>query len=168
MKTLLMMRHAKSDWDADYGHDHDRPLNKRGRRAADAMGRWLALTGQLPDRVLCSTAVRARTTLERAMEAGDWDCGVDHDERVYGAGHRALIELIAGTSKRVDQLMVIGHEPGMTALFSTLIGSAHIRFPTAAAARIELRAERWRDVRSGCGSLTWFLPPRVLADLDLR
>lgn len=167
MKSLIMLRHAKSDWDADYGHDHERPLNKRGRRAAATMGRWLELTGQLPDRVLCSTAARTRETLARAMRAGGWERRVDYDERVYDAGTRTLLSLVRETRKSTDLLMLLGHEPGMTSLLAALVGRADVRFPTAAAARINLRATRWRDVREGTGTLIWFLPPRLLGGVDL-
>ena len=70
MKTLILFRHGKSDWDSEEPSDHDRPLAKRGRKAAKAMGKFLALAGQVPDSAVTSSAVRARSTLEIAMEAG--------------------------------------------------------------------------------------------------
>ena len=65
-RTVLLFRHGKSDWNASYGRDHDRPLNTRGKRASRAMGNWLANTGPLPELVLCSTAIRARSTCDIA------------------------------------------------------------------------------------------------------
>ena len=94
MKRLVLLRHAKSDWDADYGADHDRPLNDRGVRSAEAMGRFLAEVGQVPDTVISSTAVRARTTAELAIAAGGWNRSIRTDERIYGgsAGDILLLQ----------------------------------------------------------------------------
>ena len=72
MRQLLVLRHGKSDWDADYRGDHERPLASRGRRAAAAVGRFLAAAGPMPDRVLSSSAVRALSTVRLAAEAGRW------------------------------------------------------------------------------------------------
>ena len=74
MKTLILFRHGKSDWNTDYAADHDRPLAKRGRNAAATMGAMLARIEQVSDRVLTSSAVRARETVELAAEAGGWKC----------------------------------------------------------------------------------------------
>ena len=72
MRSVIMFRHGKSDWDADYGPDHDRPLTKRGIKAAKKMGKYLAGLDQVPHIVVSSTAVRARTTVELAMAEGNW------------------------------------------------------------------------------------------------
>ena len=72
MRSLYVLRHAKSDWDASYGVDFDRPLSERGVRAADLIGRFLASIDEAPDHVIASTAERARRTVELAVEAGDW------------------------------------------------------------------------------------------------
>ena len=85
MKRLILLRHAKSDWAADYGGDHERPINQRGHRAAEAMGRWLSLTGHAPDHVVSSSAVRARTTAEVAAAGGDWEADIEIDSVVYEA-----------------------------------------------------------------------------------
>ena len=76
MKTLLFLRHGKSDQDTDYGHDHERPLKKRGRKAARTMGRFLTKTDQAPDSVIVSASVRAQETLVMALDAGGWACPV--------------------------------------------------------------------------------------------
>ena len=162
MRTLLLLRHAKSDWSADYGHDHDRPLNKRGRRAASDLGRWLRLTGEVPDLVVCSTATRARDTVERAMQAGQWACPTLLDERIYSADGRRVAKLIRTFDDSASRILVAGHEPGIATALSLLLGRAPVRFPTAAIARIDLQVKCWKQVRPGVGSLVWFVPPRLI------
>ena len=76
MKTIILFRHGKSDWDAPSGSDHERPLAARGRKAADAMGRFLSEKGEVPELAIASSAVRARDTLDRAVRAGEWACEV--------------------------------------------------------------------------------------------
>lgn len=111
MRFLIMFRHAKSDWHADYGDDDRlRPLSRPGRRAAQTMGRFLDSVGQLPDRAIVSPATRARQTLELAMRAGSWDCPVQESHALYGEvedvfnavrqqAADARVLLIVGTSR---------------------------------------------------------------------
>lgn len=161
MKTLFLMRHAKSDW-ATASPDHDRKLNKRGRRAADTMGRFLARIDQLPDLVVSSTAARCRLTTERAMRAGAWDCPARHDERIYEASVADLLAVAGDTEEEVEALMLVGHQPGMGSLLGNLVGGADVRFPTAAVARIEVDIFAWNEIAIGTGTLNWLLPPRLL------
>ncbi len=164
MKTLLLLRHGKSDWDADYVGDHQRPLMKRGRKASSKVGRFLARTNQLPELVLCSTALRTRETLELAMDAGEWtDIEVNYDNTIYHAGYDQMIRSLAALPDAVDTVMVVGHEPTTSLLAGQLIGGASLNFPTAAVARIELNLEHWKNCRSGVGTLTWHIIPRHLS-----
>ena len=85
MPELILLRHAKSDWGAGFVTDRDRPLARRGEKAAYAMGRALTLAGKMPDLVISSPAVRAETTARLAAQAGEWPARIDLDERLYGA-----------------------------------------------------------------------------------
>lgn len=162
MKTLLLMRHAKADSNAALGRDEERPINERGRRAADRVGGWLAQVGCIPDRVLSSPAVRTRQTAERAAAAGGWQRQVELDPRIYEASPTTLMRVVASCSEDVDRLMLVGHEPGMSGTLAHLLGGASVRFPTAAVACLELDLERWSDLESGCGLLLWLVTPRLL------
>lgn len=163
MKTVLFFRHGKSDWDADYGADHERPLAKRGRKAAAAMGRFLAQAGPLPDRILTSSAVRARETLDRAMRAGGWD---DRPVRVtrslYGADPGDLLGEVRKERDDARTLLLVGHEPTWSEAVSEAIGGGRLRFPTAALARVDFPADHWADVSFGTGELVWFVIPKIL------
>ncbi len=162
MKQLLIFRHAKSDWNAAYAVDHDRPLARRGIAAAERTGRYLARLGQVPDRVISSSAVRAWRTVELAAQAGAWPCPIEATRDLYDTTSDQLLEIIRGCSDSHSRLLLAGHQPTCSVLAGRLIGRAQIRFPTAAMARIDLPRDRWGSVRWGEGSLVWFVTPKLL------
>lgn len=174
MKTMLWMRHGKSDWNAGYGADHERPLATRGVKAAKAMGAALERADLLPDFVLSSTAVRARTTAELALGAvrdarPGWDVTTRHERGLYDGGVARVLDLVRETpdeaDRAVETLLVAGHEPTWSTAVSRLIGGGEVRMVTAAVACIVSDAERWRDVKADRCRLLWFLPPKLLAKL---
>ncbi len=152
MKTLLLMRHAKSDWNASYGADHDRPLNQRGVRSARTVGRLLSAAGEVPDLIVTSTAVRARTTAELAAEAGDWDCEIRLDERLYGSGPDTVLGVAAETGD-ANRLMLVGHQPTWSSLVYAVSGD-QVDMKTANVAVIELEIETWPEIVGAVGQLT--------------
>ena len=162
MKQLLIFRHAKSDWNAFFAVDHDRPLSPRGVSAAKRMGRFLGRSGQIPDRVISSTAVRAWRTVELAARAGDWPCPLGGTRELYDTTPDQVLEIIRSCSDSDSRLLLAGHQPTCSLLAGRLIGRAELRFPTAAMARIDLPRNRWRNVRWGEGRLVWFVTPKLL------
>lgn len=166
MTTLQLLRHAKSDWGAG-ASDHERPLNDRGVRAATAIGRFLATTGRAPERVLTSSAVRARTTAERAIASGRWDTDLVVLDELYLPSVDGVLAAVAEHGDDVGTLMVVGHEPTWSGLVGHLT-SAVVRYPTAALAVLDLHVRRWSEVDLATrGELHAFVPPRLLDDLDL-
>lgn len=163
-KRLLLFRHAKSDWHAGALNDHERPLTKRGSEAARVMGRVLAAADQLPDLVVTSTAVRARTTVELAHAAGGWTCPVETSDALYDTDAVSMLEEIRGLPDSAERVLLAGHEPTWSELASRLIGGGALRFPTAALARINLGVDRWRDAASGYGALVWLLQPKLFVE----
>ncbi|HXY45553.1 MAG TPA: histidine phosphatase family protein [Acidimicrobiales bacterium] len=163
MSSLIVFRHGKSDWQAGDGDDRSRPLSRRGRRSAAAMGRFLACTGQVPELALTSPALRATETLRLAMEAGGWRGEVRTSEALYGGVGEVLAELRL-LAPDVVAAMVVGHEPTSSDLIAVLIGGGRIRLPTGAMARIDLGPESWSDLEPGCGELAWLLSPRLAAE----
>jgi phosphohistidine phosphatase len=165
-RHLYLLRHAKSDWDAEHGDDHDRPLSRRGKGAAALVGRWIAELGEPPDAALSSTALRARDTVERAMAAGGWSCPVELSRRLYLTSPAEVLAEIRRTADSVRRLLVTGHQPVWAELIGILIGEedrgARLKFPTAALARVDFEEERWRDVGSGRGALKWLVTPKAL------
>lgn len=161
MKTLLLLRHAKSDWSADFEHDRERPLNKRGKRAAKVMGRFLAAVG-VPDRAITSSAVRAATTVELAANAGAWSCEVEVEDDLYETEPSHVVSLVQNHTGSSDSLLLVGHEPTFSATASLLIGGGELKMATAALAWIDLDVERWADVRPGSGTLVGLFPPKLV------
>ena len=162
MKTVMLLRHGKSDWASDTGNDRDRQLAKRGRRAARVIGEMLTRTGMVPDVAVTSPAVRATTTLELAVKAGGWDCPVQISEALYGEGPAGVLEEIARQPDDAERLLLVGHEPAWSEMVGLLVGGGQHRFPTGAVAAIDLEVERWADVRPGCGRLQFLVVPRLL------
>jgi phosphohistidine phosphatase len=162
LKTIILFRHGKSDWDTDFGTDHDRPLAKRGRHAAATMGALLARLEQVPDRVLTSSAVRARETVERAAEAGAWPCPILVTPEFYASSPATVLARVREEDDAVASLLLAGHEPTWSALASDLMGGGRLRFPTAAMARIDFEVDSWSRVDADRGVLVWFLIPRLL------
>ena len=164
MKTVILFRHGKSDWDASYGADHERPLAGRGRKAADRMGRFLAGKGEVPDLAISSSAVRARDTLDRAMRAGNWGCKVEVRDDLYLPSPHGLLEVLQQQSDEVSSVMLVGHQPAWSGTLSLLVGGGDFHFPTAAMARVDVDSERWETVDFGLGRLQWMVTPRELAE----
>lgn len=149
MKTLILVRHAKSSWDHPGLDDHERSLSERGLRDAPRMGRRLADRGLAPDVVLSSTAVRALTTAELMAEA----IGVERerivaDERLYATSAAGLLEVIGELDSSVQTAMVVGHNPEMTSLaqrFTDEIG----HLPTCAVVEFRFDADAWDELDEG-------------------
>jgi phosphohistidine phosphatase len=158
MKTLLVMRHAKSDWDASYGADHDRPLNERGVRSARIMGRVLTEAGLAPDLIVTSTAVRARSTAALASEAGSWKSETRLEPALYGSGTDTAVE-VAAAAPDVSRLMLVGHQPTWSVLVATLTGE-QVDMKTATVAVIEFEMEQWSGLVGAQGNVTDVLQPR--------
>jgi len=162
MKELLLLRHAKSDWNAEYGRDHDRPLAPRGRAAAKLIGRFLEQVNCAPDLVVASSAVRARTTADLAAEAGGWRNRLVVTDKLYASSPIAVVQLISDQAPEVERLLLVGHNPTWEDTASLLIGGGMIRLPTAAAACIRIPVLRWSEVSAGRGVLQWLVTPKLL------
>ena len=156
----MLLRHAKSDWTADYRNDRERPLNKRGIRSARAVGRFVAAYGLVPDLVLTSPAVRTVSTTELAAATGKWDSEIEVVPELYGAGPGDVLRLVRGVSG-VERLMVVGHEPTMSGVLGQMSGS-FLPVPTAALASLRLAHGRWADTSWGTAHLELFVRPRLL------
>ncbi|MDT8368369.1 MAG: histidine phosphatase family protein [Longimicrobiales bacterium] len=170
MRTLILLRHAKSSWNDDVLSDHDRPLAPRGRRDAPAVATRLRDLELLPDQVISSTAARTRETVALAAEALG-SPPIDFDASLYLADPAEILRAIRETPPEVETLIVVGHNPGTHDIALALCdrgrSSDHLQlesgFPTAAAAVITFDLDRWSDVRPGIGSLVHFIRPRDLS-----
>jgi phosphohistidine phosphatase len=150
MKTLLILRHAKSSWKHTELSDHDRPLKKRGERAAPRMGELLVEEDLVPQLIISSTAKRALKTTELIAEACQYDGEVQPEPDLYGAGARAYIRILREVPDVCQRVMVVGHNPGLEVLLEVLTGEA-VWLPTAALAHIELPIDMWAEIREYVG-----------------
>ena len=166
MKTLILFRHGKSDWSGGTENDHDRPVSKRGRTAAQVMGRFLTLARQVPDSIVTSSAARARTTVELAAQAGNWQCPLRVTRALYEATPLVVLEEVRREPDATGRLLLAGHEPTWSELASLLVGGGAIRVPTGAMLRIDFDVSAWPAVAYGKGSLIWLLPPKLLTEGD--
>jgi phosphohistidine phosphatase len=145
MKTLLLMRHAKSSWDSPGLPDHARPLNRRGQRDAPRMGQLLAEKEMLPDRILSSDAVRARQTAEAVAEALGFRGDIQLLEDLYGAGPDDYPRVLRAIPDRCASVLVISHNPGLEQFLRRATHRIEA-MPTAAIAWLELALEKWSDL----------------------
>ena len=149
MKTLLLLRHAKSSWKDESLTDHDRPLNKRGKKSAPLMGHLLREKNLVPDLVVSSTAVRARSTAEAAAEACGYPGEITLTDELYLATAGEILRYAQErTEETLGRIMLIGHNPGMEDLVNMLSGQRE-PFPTAALAAFELKIDSWRKLELG-------------------
>ena len=164
MRSLILFRHGKSDWEAPYASDHERPLAHRGKEAAICMGRMLSQAGQAPDLAVSSSALRARATLQLAVRAGRWHCPIRIENALYGNSSNSVLNWIRALDENPARLLLTGHEPTWSELAGGLIGDAHIRLPTATMLRIDFEAQSWRSIDYGRGQLKWLMPPKLVCN----
>ena len=145
MKTLLLLRHAKSSWKHPELADHDRPLNKRGKRTAPHMGALLQDEGLIPDLILCSSAVRAHTTALLVAKACAYAGEIKQTRQLYLAEPQDYVEILCQVAEKHTRVLVVGHNPGLEALIEALSGEV-MAMPTAALAQVELSLKRWSDL----------------------
>lgn len=163
MKSVIFFRHGKSDWDAAFGHDHDRPINTRGKRDSARMGQLLADAGFVPDRIVTSSAVRARETLERASDGGDWgDVSTLVTDDLYEASPETVLRVIRMQEDMWSRLLLVGHEPTWSQMITLCIGGGAVKVTTATMARIDFHSPTWKDIAFRGGTLRWMVSPKVL------
>jgi phosphohistidine phosphatase len=171
-RQLLLLRHAKSSWDDMSIPDHDRPLSKRGRKAAAAMRAWIHAQRLAPDLALVSTALRTRQTFA-ALQPWPHPPAVVFMEALYHAPGPAMLELLRQVEAPVRTLLLVGHNPGLMELATLLAGEAATQaegtpaqrlasaYPTAALAQFALERP-WSRIGEGAERLTAFIIPREL------
>ena len=171
MRTLYLLRHAKSSWSNASLSDHDRPLAKRGREATVVLAGHMAAARISPAIVLCSTARRAQETLDGVKGAFDDDVAVWSDPGLYGADDEELLAVLRELPATVPSAMVVGHNPGLQDLALTLAGDGkraalaqlHGKFPTGALATLAV-PDTWATLARGGARLDALVVPRELAD----
>jgi len=161
MKTLYLVRHAKSSWKEAELSDHNRPLNKRGEHDAPRMGQRLRKRNPLPEVIISSSAVRAKTTATiLAGEIGFPQSAITIDERLYGASPKDVESIICELDDTVHCAMLVGHNPTFTDLINTLGNCDIDNVPTCGMAMLAFSIEKWNEVTPGNGELLDFDYPK--------
>lgn len=164
MKTLLVLRHAKSSWKHPETSDHDRPLNKRGKRDAPRMGKLVAAERLRPDVIVSSTAKRARRTADEVAQHAGYKGAVQLDRHLYLASPDEIVDVLRAVAGGARRVMVVGHNPGLEDLVARLAGRSET-LPTAALAEIRLSIRSWKELKtSSPGTLAGLWRPRDLPD----
>lgn len=161
MKTLTLIRHAKSSWKHPELRDFDRPLNKRGKKTAPEMGKRLARRRIVPDLMITSPAKRALSTAKSiAAQIGYGETNVITDERLYTENAAKLLEIIRDVRDVFNDVMVVGHNPAMTSLTNYLTSASIDNVPTCGVIRMRFKIIEWAELAEGRGELVLFDYPK--------
>jgi phosphohistidine phosphatase len=168
VRTLILLRHGKSNWSDSTLADIDRPLAPRGERASKRIAKYMRRKKIRPDLVLCSTSVRTRQTLEAIQPSLRKGCPVELLPQLYAASEQELLEQLHALSGSTSSVMVIGHNPGLHQLALALASrGADLRrleekFPTGALATLVVHSESWAALSPGDAELIDYVVPRQL------
>ena len=164
MKTLWIMRHAKSDQADGSLADIDRPLNRRGDRDAPELGRWMKKHGGPPQLVACSPALRARQTAELVVRGCGYPGSPVVWEHLYPGSPDSTLQALRGLDDGLDHVLLVGHNPHCEDLVSALTagGRLALRLPTATVALIACPCDRWGDLAWGDARLEGLVSPKTL------
>ena len=161
MKTLYLLRHAKSSWNDSSLRDFDRPINERGRTDAPLIGKHLASENLSDPLVICSPALRTRETAELVLLNANLHVEPRFDDRIYEASRRDLLQVVSEMDDARQTAILIGHNPGLEDLLAFLTGETRA-MPTCALAKIVFDVVSWKDVRASEGTLESFVTPKEL------
>lgn len=170
MRTLHLLRHAKSSWEDPRLADHERPLDPRGERAATLMAVHLGQCGVAPDLVLVSSARRTLQTVERIAPHLPEGTRVAQEPALYEADDDALLHRLRRLEPELDCVLLVGHNPGLHELALCLVGSGDAdtraqlarKLPTGAWLELAVPGDSWRTLAPGCASLRRFVVPKDL------
>jgi phosphohistidine phosphatase len=162
MRTLLILRHAKSSWKYDDLADHDRPLKKRGEQAAALMGGLIRKHDLTPQRIISSTARRALNTAELVAEACHYEDHIIATRAFYQAEPEDFVEVLRTLDNADERVMIVGHNPDLEVLLESLTGAME-SLPTAALAQVTLPIDAWKELEEDTpGKLVHLWTPSTL------
>jgi phosphohistidine phosphatase len=142
MKTLLLLRHAKSSWKQPELNDHDRPLNKRGKREAPKVGQYIKENDLVPELILCSTARRARDTAQAVIDEIGYEGDIELLSDLYLSDLACYLDVLKRLPDDINRVLVVGHNPDLDALL-TLLTDVSQHLSTAALVQIDLPITNW-------------------------
>lgn len=165
MKTLFLLRHAKSEWASAEISDHQRALNQRGENEAFLVGEYLKENGIMPDLWLCSTAKRANQTVSAiAKELSKEKSEICFDDELYSFSFLPYLEVLKSCDSVHNSILLVAHNPSLEELSTFLTGDEWrtIQIPTAGLLKFDLAIQKWDELSKGCGELKWIITPETL------
>jgi phosphohistidine phosphatase len=172
MKTVLILRHAKSDWGTAGQADFDRPLAKRGLEDAPRMGEVLVRFACVPDKILSSPAQRAKQTAELVAKACGYHKAIQWENSFYDGDSPDLIAALQQLSQAVERVLLVGHNPVLEDTVAALCASDGaegdgwaIKIPTAGLVCLNFEISDWTELQPGDGALHWFIIPKLVKAL---
>jgi phosphohistidine phosphatase len=163
MKTLLIMRHANSNWDHPDCSDFERPLNSLGLKVAPFMANLIFENNLQPNLIISSPAKRAKQTAILVKEVAEVKTKINYSEKIYEASPFLLLNLVSGTADTCDSLLLVGHNPGIEGLIYILTGEIQ-SMSTASIAKLTLNIEKWDEIKGYCGRLDLVMRPERMME----
>jgi phosphohistidine phosphatase len=166
MKTLLLMRHAKSSWKDESLSDHERPLKKRGKKDSKLIARVIKKKDLTPDLILCSSAVRTKETAEVLTDALDFEGKVIYSDELYMGEPQDFVSALKDIDNKYDAVMIVAHNPGLEAYLQIIDGEIEA-VPTGGLGYLVLVLDDWKDISlDTMGDLIGFWKPKELRKKD--
>ncbi|HXH70582.1 MAG TPA: histidine phosphatase family protein [Pyrinomonadaceae bacterium] len=159
MKTLFILRHAKSSWEDANLADFDRPLNKRGLKTAPLVGETIRRNKFQIDSIISSPAKRAKQTAILVKEAAQIAADILFDDQIYEASPHRLLHVASELDDKIESAMLVGHNPGLEGLVTMLTRKAEL-MPTATLAVVDLKIDNWKEIHLDCCNLRVLIRPK--------
>lgn len=165
LKTLYIIRHAKSSWDDPSLDDFSRPLNGRGEKDAPRMGKRLKERGVIPDLLLSSPATRAIKTCKAIAKVLEYPKErIVEEKKMYHANEATILSILSNIKDAHDVVLIFGHNPGLTEFANVLLNQNIMNVPTAGVVAGKLNIESWKSIKPGCGEMLFFDFPKSKTD----
>ncbi|WP_456432295.1 SixA phosphatase family protein [Nitratifractor sp.] len=159
IKTLYLIRHAKSDWSDGKIDDFERGLRKKGYKDIQTMGSYLALHGVIPDLIISSSALRAQLTADELAKRIDYPGKVHYMEELYLSRPERILNILALQDDQHESIFVVGHNPELTILANKLVDNQLGKMPTLGIVKIDFDIESWSQIEEGKGELDFYIYP---------
>ncbi|MFI5204535.1 MAG: SixA phosphatase family protein [Flavobacteriales bacterium] len=161
MRTLYVIRHAKSDWNDATLSDFDRPLNNRGKRDAPQMGKWLKKQNEIPDLIISSPAKRAKKTIEKIAEEIEYDeKNIHWEKNLYETNVKTWLTVVCAIDNKHTNVFLVGHNDTLTQFVNYVADAGIVNVPTCGVVKIEFNVSGWMEISFGTGNLIWFQSPK--------
>lgn len=160
MKTLYLIRHAKSDWSDGSLSDFERGLKKRGHKDLNTISSYMSLQHLKPDLILSSLALRAETTATELAKKIDYNGRIHYMAELYNSRPEILMNVLTLQDDDDDTIFLIGHNPELTEFANFLIEDNFSKLPTLGVLAIKLNIESWVDIHEKCGEIDFFIQPK--------